>query len=436
VRIRDRYANVLQGDRGGEDCAQALAAYVRSLRSTTSPYNRFAAGDEGALSDSARRGMELFQGSAGCAECHRIEGSSDWASFRDRRYHNTGVAWLSRPVSAAGKRRLGFPDRMELTGQFLSVLGLSPDGDPGRNAVESAKGHVRAFKTPTLRDVARHPPYMHDGSIPILAEVVRHYAAGCGDDEKRDPRLRGFTASDADVADLVAFLEALTSEQRPGLAERAWTRRAEDTRLQFVDADGAPLPGLAITLTAAGDVATRGAAVPEPFVRITDGRGRIEFTPTTFTHVLLTLPQGLVPRGGPWVPDSCRSAKVVVPVRGTARVALIVPPGLTAPETLRLWRSPGAMIDPLPGANPEDLATHVGDGVPNEEHWKTTWLVDPTPALFVRQGSVELDGRRVALYSGWCPDAGTVMLFRLPGQSSPQRVTLEADTTVRVNVVR
>jgi hypothetical protein len=336
-------------------------------------------------------------------------------------------------MQGLARRAFPFSEQIDFPPEIVSALDLAGSGDLGRGALEDKPGMRRAFKTPTLRDVARHPPYMHDGSLSTLEQVVRHYAAGCGDDVERDRRVRGFPATEADVADLVAFLEALTSERQPGRADRAWARRAGVTRLKFVDAEERPLAGLSVTFTPAGEPAGRTAAEPTPFTCVTDDRGRLQFPVSAHTHVKMDLPNGLAVRGGAWLPDTCREATLVVPVGGTARLALVVPPGLEAPETLNLWRIGGPQT-----ATRTALVAVPGVGLPlgAAQAGRTVWPVNPEPWRFERQGLVDLGGSRTALYTGWCPHEGRDMLFRLEGQRSAQQVTLQPGETLRVDVVR
>src|SRR5204862_5863197 len=124
--------------------------YCHSVRSGESAYDRFEAGKKDALSESARRGLALFRGAAGCASCHAMDASR--ARFTDYAFHDTGVSWKALDPSA---RRANA-------------------GDVGAMARGGGQERLRAFKTPTLRDVARRGPYMHDGSLATLEEVVRH----------------------------------------------------------------------------------------------------------------------------------------------------------------------------------------------------------------------------------------------------------------------
>jgi cytochrome c peroxidase len=159
--------------------AKAIAAYERTILSGNSPYDRFRAGDTAALSAVARRGLALFEGKARCVTCHT------GFNFTDESYHNLGVGM----------------DR--------------PNPDLGRHAITKWEEHRGAFKTPTLRDVARHPPYMHDGSVASLAEVVALYNRGGTPNPWLSGEIRPLGLSADEQADLLAFLEALTGQVAP-----------------------------------------------------------------------------------------------------------------------------------------------------------------------------------------------------------------------------
>ena len=155
--------------------ARALASYVRTLRSGNAPADRYLAGDTAALSPEARRGLRVFAGRGNCIACHV------GATFTDERFHNTGVAWGG--------------------------------GDPGRFAVTGDSADLGAFKTPSLRNVAVTAPYMHDGSLATLDDVIAFYDGGGTANPRLDPEIRplGFSAEERRA--LRAFLEALTGEK-------------------------------------------------------------------------------------------------------------------------------------------------------------------------------------------------------------------------------
>lgn len=148
-----------------QDVARALAAFLRSLLSGPSAYDRFLAGDAQALSPAAQRGLELFRGRARCITCH-------WEpNFSDEEFHNTGVA-ARQPVF-----------------------------DRGRGG--------GLFKTPTLHDVPRRPPYMHDGSFAALEDVVEFYNRGGEPNPRLDGAVRPLNLTPEEKADLLAFLKSL-----------------------------------------------------------------------------------------------------------------------------------------------------------------------------------------------------------------------------------
>lgn len=153
--------------------SHALATYVRSILSGDSPYDRFINGDRRALTDEQQRGMQIFRGRGNCTACHV------GPTFSDERFHNTGVAWQN--------------DRLQ---------------DEGR-----ANG---TFKTPTLREVARTAPYMHDGSLATLADVVEFYSEGGRKNPSLDPDIRLLRLTAEEKRALIRFLESLSGTIREG----------------------------------------------------------------------------------------------------------------------------------------------------------------------------------------------------------------------------
>jgi cytochrome c peroxidase len=167
---------------------QALAAYERTLLSANSPFDRYLyGGEKDALSVPARRGLAVFRDPAkgNCAACHLIE--TNYALLTDNKFHNLGAG-----MNAEG----------ELT-------------DPGRYEVTKREGDQGAFRTPSLRNVARTAPYMHDGSLKTLKEVVDFYIGGGNSNPHRDKLIKPLThLTGQERADLIAFLESLTGETK------------------------------------------------------------------------------------------------------------------------------------------------------------------------------------------------------------------------------
>lgn len=167
-RYAGAFAHTYGRAANAEDLARALASYIRTLRSGNSRVDRFEAGDSTALSPSEIRGRALFMGKARCRLCHI------GSRFTDGEFHATRV---------------------------------SSGRDPGRYAVTGDSAEHFAFRTPGLRDVARTAPYMHDGSITTLADVIEFYDRG-GGPGVLDLRLRPLHLTPDEKRDLVAFLGA------------------------------------------------------------------------------------------------------------------------------------------------------------------------------------------------------------------------------------
>lgn len=150
---------------------KAIAAYERTFEPGIAPFDRWVDGDEEAISQSAKRGFVLFNGSANCAVCH-----GGWR-FTDDRFHDIGTT--------------------------------TTDLGRGRDAKDDPSLQY-AFKTPTLRSVALRPPYMHNGKATTLYEVVKHYETGGIDRPSRASGLMKIELSEQDRLDLVAFMQTLT----------------------------------------------------------------------------------------------------------------------------------------------------------------------------------------------------------------------------------
>jgi cytochrome c peroxidase len=165
-----------------EAISRALASYVRSILSGNSPYDRFINGDRGALSREQQLGLQVFRGKGNCTACHV------GPNFTDERLHNTGVAWRDGRLQDDG--------RFGITGK---------DEDRG------------AFKTPTLREVARTAPYMHDGSLPTLDAVAEFYGGGGRPNPHLDSELRRLRLTADERRVLVAFLKSLSGTVREGV---------------------------------------------------------------------------------------------------------------------------------------------------------------------------------------------------------------------------
>jgi cytochrome c peroxidase len=150
--------------------ATALAAFERTLEPAITPFDRWVAGDETAISAAAKRGFALFNGKAACVACH-----NGWR-FTDDQFHDIGTTTT----------------------------------DQGRGKAAKDETLNFAFKTPTLRSVALRAPYMHNATLATLDDVMRHYEKGGIDRPSRSPLLVPIQLSDAERHDLVVFMNTLT----------------------------------------------------------------------------------------------------------------------------------------------------------------------------------------------------------------------------------
>jgi cytochrome c peroxidase len=163
-----------------ERVAKAIADYERTRMSGNSPWDRWRKNrDENAVSAEVKRGHELFFGKARCSQCHSGQ------NLTDSLFHNVGVGWNAE------------------TERFA---------DEGRYVVTKKETDRGAFKTPTVRDVILHSPYMHDGSVATLHEVVELYNRAGIKNPHLDPKVQPLNLNDDEVDALVRFMEALTGE--------------------------------------------------------------------------------------------------------------------------------------------------------------------------------------------------------------------------------
>ena len=206
-----------------ETLGQALATYQRTLLSAASPFDRWFFGrDPDALEEQAKRGYELFTGKAGCVSCHRIEG--DHALFTDHKLHNTGVGYRQSMQKDQAQRRI-----LIAPGTFIDVdttaiktVSEHPQNDLGLYEITLNPSDRWKYRTPSLRNVALTAPYMHDGSIQSLRDVVRFYNEGGVPNELLSPLIRPLYLSETEIGELVHFLKSLTGDNVVSLVADAF----------------------------------------------------------------------------------------------------------------------------------------------------------------------------------------------------------------------
>jgi len=186
-RLRDHadypglFESAFEREVNREDLGRAIASYVRTIFSGDAPIDRYVSGEHAALSAQARAGLELFRGKANCVACHI------GPTFSDEQFHNTGVAYRN--------------------GELV---------DEGRFSVTGEEAHRGAFRTPTLRHVNETAPYMHDGSLKRLEDVIDLYDRGGNHNPNLDEALRPLLLTAEEKQALVTFLFTLTGTVTEG----------------------------------------------------------------------------------------------------------------------------------------------------------------------------------------------------------------------------
>jgi len=188
--------------------AAAIAAYERTLVSINSPFDRFLKGDRNAITDNQKAGWAIFREKAKCIECHSFSASSPL--FTDFNFYNTGTA-VSNPKFAGVVQRAA--EIKARTSAEAGSLAHDPDfSELGRFLVTHDDKDMGAFKTPTLRNIELTGPYMHDGSIKTLLDVVRFYNDGGRKNPHLHQRMQPLHLNEKEINDLVEFLRSLTSD--------------------------------------------------------------------------------------------------------------------------------------------------------------------------------------------------------------------------------
>ncbi len=167
----EMFSNVFNDQISADTIGKALAAFERTIVVTDTAFDRYLQGEEDAISAEAKEGMKLFVGKAGCISCH------SGPLLADQNYHNLGMG-----------------------------------GDDGRFAVTGNEEDKGKFRTSGLRGVAHTAPFMHDGSLETLTDVIKYYNQGGGDDANKSPLMNPLNLTESEEKALVAFLDSLSGE--------------------------------------------------------------------------------------------------------------------------------------------------------------------------------------------------------------------------------
>jgi cytochrome c peroxidase len=222
-----------------DDTARAIAAFERTLIFLDAPFDRFVAGNLTAINDDAKAGWVLYNGKGRCNSCHHISSSSPIGT--DNRFHNIGVAARHRDFEALAKKGLQALAK-DASQDAIDRLALQTDlSELGRFVVTRNRSDIGAFKSSQVRNVGVTAPYMHDGSMQTLWDVMDHYNKGGEANPYLDGGIEPLALSEREVNQLVAFLFTLTDVRlaRDNQAEFERQRQIAAKRRPFRDEQAA-----------------------------------------------------------------------------------------------------------------------------------------------------------------------------------------------------
>jgi cytochrome c peroxidase len=202
---------------------QALASYQRSLVSANSSFDRWYFGKQtDAVSDSVKRGFAIFNGKGACSSCHIIE--SKHAIFTDNQTHNTGIGYRESMQILPEIRNIQVAPGVfiEVDQQAISAVSAVKVNDLGEYEITQDPQDRWKYKTPTLRNIALTAPYMHNGSLTTMTDVIQFYNQGGVDNATLDPLIKPLDLHATEKDDLLAFLLALTGSNVQELVADAY----------------------------------------------------------------------------------------------------------------------------------------------------------------------------------------------------------------------
>jgi cytochrome c peroxidase len=194
-----------------DDIGRAIAAFERTLVFMDSPFRRFLNGDEDTISPEAKQGWKLYNEKGRCVTCHPMNPSNPLGT--DNRFHNVGVSARHQDFGALAKEGLKAlaEDPSE---QKLDELALSTDmSELGRFMVTKNRSDIGAFRTPLLLNIGITPPYMHDGTIKTLWDVMDHYNKGGEPNLFLDGGMESLALTEEEINNIVALLFTFTDDR-------------------------------------------------------------------------------------------------------------------------------------------------------------------------------------------------------------------------------
>ena len=224
-QYREMFARAFDGRQiSMETIGMALANYERSLNSANSAFDRWYYGGENkALSTEQQAGFKLFNGKAGCSACHLL--NEQYALFSDQLLHNTGIGYERSMAKQSGEAKvLIAPGEHIIIKKSLVAESSEPvASDLGLYEITEDPSDRWKYRTPGLRNISLSAPYMHDGSISSLREVIDFYNSGGIENELLDPLLRPLGLNVEETSQILAFLNSLTGDNVDSLVSDAFT---------------------------------------------------------------------------------------------------------------------------------------------------------------------------------------------------------------------
>lgn len=210
-KYQKMFRSAYGSDPNYEDLARAIAAFERTLVFLNAPFDRFLAGDEDAISDQAKRGWALFNGKARCMSCHEMNPSNPLGI--DNEFHNIGVAARKQNFELLAAKAL---DILQKGGGVQAIDQLAIQTrftELGRFLITADRADIGAFKTTQLRNIGLTAPYMHDGSMKTLWDVMDHYNRGGEPNPFLDGGIVPLGLSEKEIDAVVAFMFTLTDDR-------------------------------------------------------------------------------------------------------------------------------------------------------------------------------------------------------------------------------
>ena len=235
-----------------DDIGRALATFQRALIFLDAPFDAFLRGDAKAISEEAKRGWVLYNGKGRCNSCHPLNPANPLGS--DGRFHNVGVSARHQDFLGLATKALAV---LAKSGSEATLDVLAVGGDTselGRFIVSRIESDIGAFRTPQIRNAGITAPYMHDGSMQTLWDVMDHYNRGGEANPYLDGGIEPLALSEQELSDLVAFTFTLTDRRFADANNRAFAQQRDraKTKRPFREDDLAQRRRLPFAATPAG----------------------------------------------------------------------------------------------------------------------------------------------------------------------------------------